>query len=161
MAIGRPRTSTKYACDRLAQRRFAADFRSVHNRVPRRPGEQGYIEGRNLWIHYRWAEGHYDELEALATDLVQKKVLLIAAAGGVVAARAAKKVTDQIPTLFVSGFDPVQLGLVDSFNKPGGNATGVSVFTTELTMKRLELIHKVIPAARSVAFLGNSDNTAK
>ena len=95
-------------------------------------------------------------LESLAKDLVQKGVLLIAAAGGVVAARAAEKVTTKIPILFVSGFDPVQLGLVDSLNKPGGNATGVSVFTTELTMKRLEIIHKVIPSARSVAFLGES-----
>ena len=138
-----------------ASDRFIAAFRDGL-------GDQGYVEGRNLWIYYHWAEGHYDELVSLAQDLVQKKVLLIAAAGGVVAARAAKKVTDQIPILFVSGFDPVQLGLVDSLNKPGGNATGVSVFTTELTMKRLELIHKGIPSARSVAFLGNPGaSTAK
>jgi putative tryptophan/tyrosine transport system substrate-binding protein len=125
-------------------------------------GEQGYSEGRNLWIYYRWAEGHYDELESLAKDLVQHNVLLIAAAGGVVAARAAKKITNQIPVLFVSGFDPVELGLVDTLNKPGGNATGVSLFTTELTMKRLELLHKVVPSVRSVAFLANPDaSTAK
>ena len=124
-------------------------------------GEQGYIEGRNLWIYYRWAEGHYDELESLAKDLVQRKVLLIAAAGGVVSAEAARA-SAQVPILFVSGFDPVELGLVDSLNKPGGNATGVSLFTTELTMKRFELLHKVIPSARSIAFLENPGaSTAK
>ena len=125
-------------------------------------GEQGFIEGRNLWIYYRWAEGHYDELESLAKDLVQRKVLLIAAAGGVVSAEAAKRASAQVPILFVSGFDPVELGLVDSLNKPGGNATGVSLFTTELTMKRFELLHKVIPSARSIAFLENPGaSTAK
>jgi len=118
-------------------------------------GQEGYVEGRNLWIYYRWAEGRYNELEGLAKDLVQRKVLLIAAAGGVVSAQAAKKVTAEVPVLFVSGFDPVQLGLVESLNKPGGNATGVSVYTTELTKKRFELLHQVIPSARSLAFLAN------
>ena len=117
--------------------------------------EKGFIEGKNLWIHYRWAEGHYDELETLATELVQRKVLVIAAAGGVVSARAAKKVTTQIPILFVSGFDPTKLGLVDSLSHPAGNATGVTVYSTELAKKRLQLLHELVPTAHTVAILAN------
>lgn len=117
--------------------------------------EQGYSEGRNLWIYYRWAEGHYDELETLAKDLIEKKVVLIAAAGGVVSAQAAKKATSQIPILFVSGFDPVVLGLVTSMNNPGVNATGVSVYTTELIKKRVQLLHEMTPTANTLAVLTN------
>ena len=99
-------------------------------------GEQGYVEGHNVWIDYHWAEGHYSDLDALATDLVRNQVTVIAATGGVVSAKAAKRATTAIPIVFVVGFDPVQLGLVASINKPGGNATGASVYTTELAGKR-------------------------
>src|SRR5262245_56007086 len=122
--------------------------------------EQGYVEGRNVLTHYRWAEGRYDELESLAADLVQRKVLVIAATGGGPSVRAAKKATLDIPILFISGFDPVQLGFVTSLNKPGGNVTGVSVYTTELASKRLALLHELVPAVRRVALFVNPRSLA-
>jgi putative tryptophan/tyrosine transport system substrate-binding protein len=121
---------------------------------------QGYAEGRNVFIDYRWAEGHYDELPALATALVRRPVDLIAAAGGVLPAQAAKIATSTIPILFVAGFDPVQLDLVASLNNPGGNLTGVSVLTTELAAKRLELLHDLLPSAQTIALLVNPGSVA-
>jgi ABC-type uncharacterized transport system substrate-binding protein len=118
-------------------------------------GTLGYVHGRNVWIEYRWAEGHYDDLSKLAADLVQRRVNVIAATGGVVSAFAAKKATTEIPIVFVVGFDPVQLGLVKSFNAPGGNATGVNIFTTELAKKRLELLKNLLPDIDTIAFLVN------
>ena len=94
--------------------------------------EQGYVEGRNVLMTFRRAEGRYNELETLANDLVLRRVNLIVAQGGLVSAKAAMKATTSIPILFVVGFDPAQLGLVKSLNHPGGNATGVSLFTSEL-----------------------------
>jgi putative tryptophan/tyrosine transport system substrate-binding protein len=117
--------------------------------------EQGYVEGRNVWIEYRWAEGHYDELDVLANNLVQRRVTLIAATGGLVSAKAAMKATATIPILFVVGSDPVQLGLLASLSRPGGNATGASVFTTELAPKRLELLHALGSGIRTTAILVN------
>jgi putative ABC transport system substrate-binding protein len=122
--------------------------------------EQGYTEGRNVLTLYRWAEGRYDELESLATDLVQRKVLVIAATGGGPSVRAARKATVDIPILFISGFDPVQLGFVTSLNKPGGKVTGVSVYTTELASKRLALLHELVPAAHRVAIVVNPGSLA-
>lgn len=116
---------------------------------------QGFVHGRNVWIDYRWAEGHYKDLPALAADLVQRKVAVIAATGGVVSARAAIKATTTIPIVFVVGFDPVKLDLVSQLNKPGANATGVSIFTTELVTKRLELLTKLLPQMSTVAMLVN------
>jgi putative tryptophan/tyrosine transport system substrate-binding protein len=116
---------------------------------------QGYVEGRNLWIYYRWAEGHYEDLDALADDLIQQNVRLIAAAGGVISAQAAIKHTSRIPVLFVSGFDPTYLGLVTSLSNPTGNATGVSVYTTELINKRVQIIRELIPSLNSLAILSN------
>ena len=118
-------------------------------------GEQGYVEGHNVWIDYHWAEGHYSDLDALATDLVRNKVTLIAATGGVVSAKAAKRATTAIPIVFVVGFDPVQLGLVASINKPGGNATGASVYTTELAAKRLSLLSVLVPGTGTIGILVN------
>jgi putative tryptophan/tyrosine transport system substrate-binding protein len=122
--------------------------------------EGGFVEGRNLRIEYRWAEGQYDRLPGLAADLVSRKVTLIAATGGTVSARAAKTATSTIPILFVGGANPVAEGLVESFNRPGGNATGVSTYTSELLPKRLELLRELVPNAKTIALLMNPNNSA-
>src|SRR6266404_500583 len=117
--------------------------------------ETGYIEGKNLTIDYSWAEGQYDRLQALAADLVRSQVAVIVTAGGPQVARAAQAATSTIPIVFQSGSDPVQDGLVKSFNRPGGNTTGVHVFTTSLGPKRLELLRELIPNVSEIAFLVN------
>jgi putative ABC transport system substrate-binding protein len=118
-------------------------------------GELGYVEGRNIAISYRWAEGNFDRLDMLANDLVRRQVKLIAASGGLVAAKAAMKATASTPILFVSGFDPIELGLVASLNRPGGNTTGASIFSTELVPKRLELLYGLGSRIQNVAVLLN------
>jgi putative tryptophan/tyrosine transport system substrate-binding protein len=119
--------------------------------------ETGYVEGQNLAVEYRWAEGHYDRLPALAAGLVGRKVDLIAASGGPSAALAAKSATSTIPIVFVSS-DPVESGLVASFARPGGNLTGVSTMFAELTPKRLELLSELVPQAKVIALLVNPNN---
>jgi putative ABC transport system substrate-binding protein len=118
--------------------------------------EIGYVEGRNVTIEYRWAEGQYQRLEQHAADLVHRKVALIAATGGVPSARAAMAATATIPILFISGVDPVRAKLVDSINRPSGNATGVTVITSEMVAKRLQLLRELAPRASTVAMLVNS-----
>jgi putative ABC transport system substrate-binding protein len=120
----------------------------------------GYAHGRDVWIDYRWAEGHYSELPALAAELARRQVTLIAATGGAVSAQAAIKATTKIPIVFVVGFDPVQLGLVASLSRPAANATGVSIFTTELAAKRLEVLHDLLPRAHTIAILVNPGSVA-
>jgi ABC-type uncharacterized transport system substrate-binding protein len=116
---------------------------------------QGLVHGHDVWIDYRWAEGHYGDLPAMAADLVRHGAALIAATGGTISALAAKAATSTLPIVFVVGFDPVQLGLVASLNRPGGNATGLSLFTTELATKRLELLHDLLPATHTITLLVN------
>jgi putative ABC transport system substrate-binding protein len=120
--------------------------------------ELGYVEGRNIAITYRWAEGRSDQLGMLASDLVRSQAKLIVASGGVVSAKAAMRATASTPILFVSGFDPVELGLVASLNRPGGNATGASVFSTELLPKRLELLYGLGSRIQNVAVLLNPES---
>jgi putative tryptophan/tyrosine transport system substrate-binding protein len=120
--------------------------------------EAGYFIGRNVTIEVFRANGRYDRLPALADEMVRRQVSLIVAAGGLPSARAAKAATDKIPILFVAGFDPVKFGLVGRINRPGGNATGLSIYTTELFAKRLELLRETMPRASLFALLVNPLN---
>ncbi len=117
--------------------------------------ETGYVEGQNLSIEYRWAEGSYDRLPELAADLVRRRVDVIATGGGPPAALAAKDATSTIPIVFIVGADPVELGLVASLARPGGNLTGASMLITELNPKRLELLSELVPQARVIGLLVN------
>src|ERR1700716_1186103 len=119
--------------------------------------EVGYVEGQNVTIEYRWAEGHYDRLPALAADLVGRKVDVIFATS-YPAALAAKNATSTIPIVFYSGGDPVADGLITSLARPGGNLTGISGLTVELNAKRLELVSELVPQARVIALLVNTSN---
>jgi putative tryptophan/tyrosine transport system substrate-binding protein len=119
--------------------------------------EAGYVEGRNVTLEFRWADGEYDRLPALAADLVRGHASVIGAAL-LPAARAAKAATTTIPVVFISGSDPVETGLVTSLNRPTENVTGVSLFSVPLIAKRLELLHEVVPTASFIAVLVNPDN---
>jgi putative ABC transport system substrate-binding protein len=120
--------------------------------------ETGYVEGQNLAIEYRWAEGRYDRFDAMAADLTARKADLIVA-GAVPGALAAKAITSTIPIVFFSGADPVAGGLVANLARPGGNVTGLSIMAIELTPKRLELLSELAPQARVIALLMNPANS--
>ena len=120
--------------------------------------DNGYIPGQTVAIEYRWANGRYERLPMLAAELVALHPVALAAPGGPPSALAAKAATSTIPVIFVADDDPVSLGLVASFNRPGGNVTGVSLITTDLGAKRVELLLELVPGATAIALLLNPNN---
>jgi putative ABC transport system substrate-binding protein len=119
--------------------------------------DTGFIEGKDLRIEWRWAEGQYNRLPSLAAELVSRGVSVIVAEGAP-ASSAAKAATKTVPIVFMTGTDPVKTGLVDSFSRPGGNLTGIFVLLSKLGTKRLELLHELVPSARTFALLANPNN---
>ena len=115
-------------------------------------GEAGFIEGQNIAIEFRWAQGQYERLSALAADLVSRRVAVFTAVGGETSAVAAKQATSTIPIVFVSN-DPVKAGLVESYNRPGGTATGSAIITPEMEPKRLGLLHELVPGVPLIGAL--------
>jgi putative ABC transport system substrate-binding protein len=132
---------------------FAPNVAAFHEGM----AESGFIDGRNVAVEYRWAEGRYERMSELAADLVRRRVAVIAA-DGTAAARAAKAATSEISVVFMVGRDPVELGLVSSLSRPGGNATGVTMFNIALAAKRFELLREIVPRAVKFALLVNPRN---
>jgi putative ABC transport system substrate-binding protein len=121
-------------------------------------GDTGYIEGRNLAIEYRWAQGRNDRMSTLIGELVRHQVSVIVTLESTNGALAAKAATQTIPIIFMQGADPVRIGLVASLNQPGGNLTGIDLFLTQVAAKRVQLLHELLPAVTSIAYLRNPTN---
>jgi putative tryptophan/tyrosine transport system substrate-binding protein len=121
--------------------------------------ESGFVEGRNVVIEYRWAEGRYDRLPDLAAELVRRRVDVIVAVGGSMSGRAAKAATDTIPIVVLSGADPVETGFAESLSHPGSNVTGIAQLVVESDTKRLQLLHELMPSAGTIAYLENPNLT--
>jgi ABC-type uncharacterized transport system substrate-binding protein len=135
-------------------------FTGLTNAFRQGLADEGFIDGQNVAMEYRWAEGDYERLPALSAELVRRGVALIAATGGTMSARAARSATSTIPILFVAGSDPIKFGLAASVSRPGGNATGVSIVTTPLVKKRLELLRELAPNITTIAMLSNPGSTS-
>jgi putative ABC transport system substrate-binding protein len=131
---------------------YVAKFREGLN-------EEGYAEGQNVVIEYRWGNGDPAALPTFATELVQRQVAVIVTGGGLASAKAAKAATTTIPIVFITGLDPAENGFVASLNRPGGNATGIALYVREIDSKRLELLRKLVGSSMKIAFLMNSDST--
>jgi putative tryptophan/tyrosine transport system substrate-binding protein len=139
---------------------FAAERTSMVAAFKRGLGEEGYVEGQNVAIEFRWADGKYDRLPDLAFDLIRHPVSVIAAPGTTAAATAAKAATTTIPIVFFAASDPVRLGLVASLGRPGGNATGVNFLYAEVAAKRMAMLRELVPAAVRIAVLVNPTDSA-
>jgi len=133
----------------------AAGFSHLVAALRKGLGEKGYVEGRNVQIEYRWADGRTDRLPAMAAELVAQRVAVIVATGGSLPALAAKSATTQIPIVFNSGADPVKAGLVPNLNRPGGNVTGIYFFASAMDAKRLGILREMVPGLKTVAVLVN------
>jgi putative tryptophan/tyrosine transport system substrate-binding protein len=146
------------AGDRLSEQPITTESTAVVAAFRQGLREAGFVEGQNLAIAFRWAEGGYDRLPALAADLVALRVAVLLAAGGPPSAHAAKAATSTIPIVFSAASDPVRLGLVPSLSRPGGNITGMGTFNATLLTKRLEILNELVPSAAPMAYLVNPTN---
>jgi putative tryptophan/tyrosine transport system substrate-binding protein len=133
---------------------------TAFNAIRRGMRDTGFVEGQNVTVEYRWAEGQLDRLPALAADLVRRHVSVIATSGGLTSARAARAATSTIPIVFLTASDPVQLGVVASLNRPGGNITGVTIISTEISSKQLAVLLELAPEAKTVAQIINAATLA-